>query len=458
MITSEPQDTIINQGDTFSYTFVATDIDPGDNVTLSAPVLPSWMTFDPATGVLEGTATNDQVQFSADSSFSVQLKATDNSSVSVTQEFSVRVVNVNDPPAVTSQNDISIDRNTTVDIGLSDLTINDPDNKITDLKMIILSGTNYTFSGNTITPNENYYGDLTVNTEITDITDTISYGLTIHVNFVNIDPEFTSTPVTTAMEGSAYAYLVTASDIDISDPNQSQSLHFWAKSIPSWMTFNTTNNILSGVPENADVGTDDVSIAVSDGVDTVYQNFQVVVANVNDPPVITGQQTLTGTKNANITITPGDLVITDPDNVPADMTVIVLAGDHYTFDGNVVYFEQDYLGTITVNVKVNDGFTDSNLFQVTVTVEKGVGIPQITGQFINKVYPNPANDVVVFELNGNNPDVLEIRDLTGKVVVLRKLEKGSTEVRLSVSDLSKGVYIYRIYDKEHYQIGKLMVE
>ena len=54
--------------------------------------------------------------------------------------------------------------------------------------------------------------------------------------------------------------------------------------------FQSSNLVLVGIPTNADVGDADVSIGVSDGIDTMYQEFTITVANVNDPPVITGQR------------------------------------------------------------------------------------------------------------------------------------------------------------------------
>ncbi|MFD1089541.1 beta strand repeat-containing protein, partial [Shewanella seohaensis] len=65
-ITSATQDAA------YSYTLVATDSDVGDSLTLSAVILPSWLNFNAATGVLSGTPTNANV-----GSHSVALRATD---------------------------------------------------------------------------------------------------------------------------------------------------------------------------------------------------------------------------------------------------------------------------------------------------------------------------------------------------------------------------------------------
>lgn len=40
------------EGSAYSYTFAGTDADSGDTLTLAAPTLPSWLSFDASTGVL----------------------------------------------------------------------------------------------------------------------------------------------------------------------------------------------------------------------------------------------------------------------------------------------------------------------------------------------------------------------------------------------------------------------
>ncbi|MEL4283311.1 putative Ig domain-containing protein, partial [Shewanella mangrovisoli] len=46
--------TSATQDAAYSYTLVATDSDVGDSLTLSAVTLPSWLSFNAATGVLSG--------------------------------------------------------------------------------------------------------------------------------------------------------------------------------------------------------------------------------------------------------------------------------------------------------------------------------------------------------------------------------------------------------------------
>ena len=74
---------------------LASDIDVGDTLTLSAETLPSWLSFDAATGVLSGTPVNDDV-----GDHSVVLRATDAAGAYAEQSFTVTVNNTNDAPTL----------------------------------------------------------------------------------------------------------------------------------------------------------------------------------------------------------------------------------------------------------------------------------------------------------------------------------------------------------------------
>ncbi|WP_039495729.1 putative Ig domain-containing protein, partial [Pectobacterium odoriferum] len=77
-----------------------TDVDAGDTLTLSATLadgtpLPSWLSFNPATGTFTGTPANGDV-----GSLTIKVTATDGSNASVSTTFGLTVTNVNDAPVV----------------------------------------------------------------------------------------------------------------------------------------------------------------------------------------------------------------------------------------------------------------------------------------------------------------------------------------------------------------------
>ena len=59
--------------------------------------------------------------------------------------------------------------------------------------------------------------------------------------------------------------------------------------VPSWLSFNAATGVLSGTPENANVGTsgNDVLITVTDGNNgQVTDSFTITVTNTNDAPTV----------------------------------------------------------------------------------------------------------------------------------------------------------------------------
>ena len=77
--------TAINQDTAYSYTFTASDVD-GDTLTMSSDTLPSWLSFDVATGVLSGIPKKEDV-----GEYDVTLWVNDGA-VDVNHSFEVRVV------------------------------------------------------------------------------------------------------------------------------------------------------------------------------------------------------------------------------------------------------------------------------------------------------------------------------------------------------------------------------
>jgi hypothetical protein len=96
---------------------------------------------------------------------------------------------------------------------------------------------------------------------------------------INQPPVFTSTPLASATEGTAYTYNITTNDADTGD-----TLVLSAPVLPAWLTLTDNGNrtgLLTGTPVNADVGTHNVTLRVTDGVAFSDQIFVITVANDN---------------------------------------------------------------------------------------------------------------------------------------------------------------------------------
>jgi len=72
-------------------------------------------------------------------------------------------------------------------------------------------------------------------------------------------------------------------------------------------------------------------------------------------------------------------------------------------------------------------------------------------------YPNPASDNVFFKLANTGKARIEILDITGNM--LKQIEADHLDViEVNVSDLSKGLYIYKVYQDGKTGIGKITKE
>lgn len=105
---------------------------------------------------------------------------------------------------------------------------------------------------------------------------------TITVAAANVAPQITSTPVTAATVGAAYAYRVTATDAN------GGTLTYSLTQAPTGMTINASTGQIAWTPTAAQVGNRSVTARVTDpGGLFVAQAFTVVVASANVAPQIT---------------------------------------------------------------------------------------------------------------------------------------------------------------------------
>ncbi|MER2490826.1 putative Ig domain-containing protein, partial [Catenovulum sediminis] len=227
----------------------------------------------------------------------------------VNQSFTIVVDNVNDAPVITS---------TEITSGLEDvlysytLTANDVDAGDTLVYSATTLPSWLTFDTGTQvlsgTPTNDDIGSHSVVLAVTDGNETVSQSFAIQVDNVNDAPVITSTEITSGLEDVLYSYSFTASDVDAGD-----TLVYSATTLPSWLTFDTGTQILSGTPTNDNIGSHSVVLSVTDGNETVNQSFTIVVDNVNDAPVITSTEITSGLEDVlySYTLTASDVDVGD---------------------------------------------------------------------------------------------------------------------------------------------------
>ncbi|MDM8524924.1 Ig-like domain-containing protein [Desulfococcaceae bacterium HSG8] len=266
---------------------VIADPDAGDTHTLSALILPGWLTLtdnQDSTGMLRGIPGNDDV-----GKHNVGLEIRDSGGASVTETFVITVANVNDTPAITSEplTAAAQDKYYVYRIITEDIDSDDTRTIIAPTLPKWLTLTNHAdgtalLSG---TPADKDTGHHPVELRVRDASGAAAgQSFSITVTNVNDAPAFTSEPLTLTNEGLEYSYAIATDDIDASDV-----LLITAADLPDWLTL--TNNrdgtaSIAGTPSDKNIGSHKVELQVTDAAgDSDVQAFIITVTDPCDVPV-----------------------------------------------------------------------------------------------------------------------------------------------------------------------------
>jgi len=178
----------------------------------------------------------------------------------------------------------------------------------------------------------------------------------------NHPPEITSTPVTEIDHDQPYEYIVRASDPD------GDVLSFSLAHAP-WLSFDEPARSLTGQPTLQDTGSFDTKITVSDGQDSVQQDFAIMVSKAaNASPFFVSSPVMTADHNREYVYTAS---ATDPDGDP-----LIFSAIHPSwlgFDAGTATISglatRDNLGVTSITISVTDGdFEVSQNYTISVVV------------------------------------------------------------------------------------------
>jgi len=278
-ITSTPV-TTAEEGVSYSYEVTATDPD-GDSISLSAPSLPAWLSFNDngdGTAQLAGTPGADD-----GGDHSVVLEADDGRGGIDQQSFTLHV-EANQPPEFTSSPETQAREGDEYHYAVTAI---DPDGGPVNLSAPTLPAW-LSFSDNGDGSGEllgtaiaEAVGSHSVVIEAEDNRGGVTeQSFTIEVE-ANQPPEFTSSPETEVREGDDYHYVVAASDPEGGEITLS------APTLPSWLSFSDTGDgtgELSGQPGSDEVGSHEVVLEAEDERGGVAeQSFTVEVEGAEAP-------------------------------------------------------------------------------------------------------------------------------------------------------------------------------
>ncbi len=239
-IISQP-DTVVFEDSLYVYQIVVDDPDSNDVHTLEINELPDWLGVEEESFRLVGVPENEDVGLHR-----VSLTVKDLAGESAQQDFTIRVLNTNDPPQflTASTADTAIeDEEYQFEVQWTDPDVGD---KVTvdfairpgwlqlDVENRLLRGI----------PTNDDLGDtvaVLIAKDAEGATDTLT--LQLYVKNTNDPPFFVSTPKTEAVVDSLYEYAVVVDDVDPDD-----QLQLFYRIGPNWLNLNPTHFVLSGIP------------------------------------------------------------------------------------------------------------------------------------------------------------------------------------------------------------------
>lgn len=293
----------------YSYTVVATDPDPTDQLSYSLPVAPTGAAIDALSGAITWTPAATQTGPQA---FTVRVTDNGVGSLFSEQSFTVAVTDINQPPSITSLPVVTGTENSayTYDVDANDP---DPGDVLTFTLPTAPSGASINATTGLIswTPSALQTG---IQSFLVRVTDngvgnlSAEQAFTVTVTDINQAPTITTVPITTAVENSLYTY-----DVDGADPDPGDMLTFQLLVAPAGATIDGTTGVISWTPSAVQTGLQAFTVELADngvGALTDTQSFNVDVSDINQAPVITSLPITTATEVSLYTY---DVDALDPD-------------------------------------------------------------------------------------------------------------------------------------------------
>jgi hypothetical protein len=360
-------------------------------------------------------------------------------------DFTISVDEINDAPVITGQHTVNTYEDYAFILGLEHLHVEDVDNTYPDdFSITIDTGANYTLNQDTIVPDENFFGTLEIPVTVSDGTDNSNtFLLTVSVLSVNDIPVL-MLPQTIFDEDTAINIYVTTFD---ADGDQDISVSFIER--PSWLFYVRSEMRLYGTPKFEDVGEHEATFRLSDGKTSYDTTIVLEVVHVNDPPVIEEAiDSLKTNMNEELTISLSDLVVKDSDNVyPDDFYLILLNGNHYRIsetDDATIKPDFNFTGKLKVKTMVNDGFDNSNVKEIDVSVLLINNVPGIHKKVEVIVYPNPVSQYLNIE--SRQPfENIELFSLPGNLLYRFDGQNKTRTHQVNVTSYLAGVYILKVH-------------
>lgn len=224
--------------------------------------------------------------------------------------------------------------------------------------------------------------------------------------------------------------------------------------------FTVNNNTVT--PTSGFAGILSIPVSVNDGIDNSPE-YNVSVEVMNETPEITGTtKDFSTLMNTPITILLTDLTVTDSDNsYPDDFTLNIYSGSNYSFENHTITPDNNFVGTLTVPLYVNDGNDDSPVYNIEIEVSQASGVNEIANKRDITIFPNPTTNEFNISFTNNYKGEVSVRliNLNGNLIKETHYQKTSDifNKTISISDIKTGIYIIEVEVSENSRIQERII-
>ncbi|CAH1554456.1 tandem-95 repeat protein [Vibrio owensii] len=381
--------------------------DVPEGSSLSAGVDNGDGTWSLQPGELEGLEFIPSTDFNGDVTLTVNATSTDvdtGTTATATQDVTIHISPTNDAPEVTGDITAVTAEDNSITLTQEQLLEHAVDIDGDDLSAINLSTNdeNATVEMNedgsfTITPSENFYGDIEFTYDVTDGEEVVAAGLDLTVTPVNDAPEPQDQAFTVGEDGiltfTDADLLTGATDVEGDNLTVEGVTYTGADGV---LTDNGDGTYSFAPNENFN-GDVNFTFDVSDGTDTTSANIDVSVTPENDPPVA-GSTSYTVHEDNSITISDEQLLANSSDiEGDVDISSVTYSGNDGVFqdngDGTYTFSpNENFNGEVSLDVVVVDeeGATDSTTAGITVLEVNDPPIAGATSYSVNE------DEVIIF--------------------------------------------------------------
>jgi parallel beta-helix repeat protein/predicted outer membrane repeat protein len=185
---------------------------------------------------------------------------------------------------------------------------------------------------------------------------------------------------------------------------------------------------------NCNIEGDSSSFYVNSG----NTSFIAYTNNIDESPVFADAASDAGS----------DYETTPEDWMLEDASPCIDAGD--VTDISAWIPEKDYFG----NNRVVGGVIDIGAHESDAST--GIAESKISNEGNLKIYPNPASEIVYIEASSNKYQIIEIIDLTGKVLIYDYLMNEKEQI--NISGLQSGLYFVKVSNQFESKVKRLVVD